>query len=489
MTGSINPGKRKDIWDEKRVFFCTPQILKTDLSKGYIDPCEIVCVVIDECHRATGEYAYVTCIQEILEKNDKFRIVALSATPGRTKDVIQDIITNLKISKVEYRNESDPEIQKYAFDRSTEEIYIKNQEYMNDCNYLIHATLNKVLRPVIENKIMYIGNVSTLARYTLVKQMEIAKRSRNCASAMVFASLSQGICLLTIKELLLDSLQTAYSFLELSLDKKQAIKRLNDEKNFIEFVQLYKMLESFAHRKVLHPKLDKLLEILKGHFEKCSTSNSRVIVFSSLRESVDDIVNTLNEKGNETIKAKIFVGQGKTRSSSGMTQKEQKQVLNDFRNNKFNTMVATCIGEEGLDIPEVDLIISYDGATSPLRDTQRQGRTARHNTGKMIYLLTEGKEESKYQKNRKESNKVYQLLDNYNHLFQLYPWNPRMIPSEYNPEILKVNMIVANKQTEEEDDEDDKILEDARRIIRENDSPSGTVVESKQLAIDAEIKK
>ena len=36
-----------------------------------------------------------------------------------------------------------------------------------------------------------------------------------------------------------------------------------------------------------------------------------------------------------------------------MKQAEQKKVLTDFRSGAFNTLVATCIGEEGLDIPQV----------------------------------------------------------------------------------------------------------------------------------------
>jgi hypothetical protein len=38
---------------------------------------------------------------------------------------------------------------------------------------------------------------------------------------------------------------------------------------------------------------------------------------------------------------------------NGMNQSEQKAVLAAFRNSEFSVLVATCIGEEGLDIPEV----------------------------------------------------------------------------------------------------------------------------------------
>lgn len=51
----------------------------------------------------------------------------------------------------------------------------------------------------------------------------------------------------------------------------------------------------------------------------------------------------------------MFIGQGSgtRKGAGGMAQREQKAVLADFRRGTFNTLVATCIGEEGLDIPQV----------------------------------------------------------------------------------------------------------------------------------------
>jgi ERCC4-related helicase len=79
-----------------------------------------------------------------------------------------------------------------------------------------------------------------------------------------------------------------------------------------------------------------------------------------------------------------------------MSQKEQKATLQDFRVYKFNTLVATCIGEEGLDIPDVDLIVCLDVSASPTRSVQRTGRTGRHRKGRVVYVLSQGKEEQKY---------------------------------------------------------------------------------------------
>ena len=49
---------------------------------------------------------------------------------------------------------------------------------------------------------------------------------------------------------------------------------------------------------------------------------------------------------------RIFIGQASGKAVGvGMKQAEQKKVLADFRSGAFNTLVATCRGEEGLDIP------------------------------------------------------------------------------------------------------------------------------------------
>jgi len=91
------------------------------------------------------------------------------------------------------------------------------------------------------------------------------------------------------------------------------------------------------------------------------------------------------------IRAVAFIGQSK-KGGTGLNQQEQKQIMQDFKSNVYNTLISTCVGEEGLDIGEVDLIICYDANKSPVRLVQRMGRTGRKRDGRVVLLLTEGKE-------------------------------------------------------------------------------------------------
>lgn len=59
----------------------------------------------------------------------------------------------------------------------------------------------------------------------------------------------------------------------------------------------------------------------------------------------------------------------------------------------MNTLVATSVAEEGLDIGSVDLIVCFDVQQSSLRMVQRMGRTGRKRNGKVIVLLVPGIED------------------------------------------------------------------------------------------------
>ena len=89
---------RRRLWKTKRVFYCTPQVLDNDLRNGVVDAKRIVCVVVDECHRAQGDYAYTTVLKQLLSLHRHFRVLELSATPGTDIEKVQSVIVNLNVS-------------------------------------------------------------------------------------------------------------------------------------------------------------------------------------------------------------------------------------------------------------------------------------------------------------------------------------------------------------------------------------------------------
>jgi len=83
----------------------------------------------------------------------------------------------------------------------------------------------------------------------------------------------------------------------------------------------------------------------------------------------------------------VFIGQAK-KEGEGLNQKQQKKIIEEFSEGKINVLCATCIADEGLDIPEVNVVVFYEPVPSAIRTIQRAGRTARLMKGKLIMLIT-----------------------------------------------------------------------------------------------------
>ena len=80
MTGRVSPDRRKLVWETQRVFFCTPQTVEKDLDSQRVDPQRIVCIVLDEAHKARGDFAYCKVVQQLESAGAKFRLLGLSGT-------------------------------------------------------------------------------------------------------------------------------------------------------------------------------------------------------------------------------------------------------------------------------------------------------------------------------------------------------------------------------------------------------------------------
>eukprot|EP00057_Strongylocentrotus_purpuratus_P017531 XP_011672005.1 PREDICTED: LOW QUALITY PROTEIN: Fanconi anemia group M protein [Strongylocentrotus purpuratus] len=208
-----------------------------------------------------------------------------------------------------------------------------------------------------------------------------------------------------------------------------------------------------------HPKITKLKEVVLEHFEKFtsdhkaeegpSTSSkapsrpsTRVMIFAQYRDSVQEITHMLN-RHRPAVRCMSFIGQASAgKNTKGFSQKEQIRVVSEFKNGGYNTLVSTCVGEEGLDIGDVDLIVCFDAHKSPIRLVQRMGRTGRKREGRIVMLVTEGKEAAIYDRSQYSKKGIHRALQGNNKSLHLYPCSPRMIPRGLNPTVHKMNIKV-----------------------------------------------
>ncbi|KAL1728883.1 P-loop containing nucleoside triphosphate hydrolase protein [Schizophyllum commune] len=464
LTGNVPKAARERAWSEKRVFYMTPQTLLNDLTKGTCEALDIVLIVVDEAHRATGDYAYNQVVRYMMAKNPHFRLLALTATPGSTPEAVQNLIDGLHISNIEIRDENSIDLRQYIHEKVCSQHIIQMDANIRKIRDPLARLMTEIVKP-IENLLRGTKDPCRINSFTPQAQQRELKSHQNWARvplmhtsrlARIMGYLLEGtigMCYNSVKEI------------ENDVDdpKKKGGKKLASNPLFKEVA---KALEQQRRPQPdpehpggfsMHPKMEKVKSIIIDHFAQEMAENegrdadkieSRVMVFVTFREAVEEIVDALNFE-RPLIRATKFVGQGlDKKGGKGLAQKEQLATVEKFKAGEYNVLVATSIGEEGLDIGEVDLIVCYDAQKTPIRMLQRLGRTGRKRAGVVHVLLAEGREELNLEKAKEAYKHVQQSITRGESL-ELYADVDRMLPDHIKPECLEKVMEIQEYVREE----------------------------------------
>ncbi|OJJ62199.1 hypothetical protein ASPSYDRAFT_40819 [Aspergillus sydowii CBS 593.65] len=454
LTGEAPPGVRAEEWKAKRVFFMTPQTLTNDLKSGIADPKRIVLLVVDEAHRATGGYAYVEVVKFLRRFNQSFRVLALTATPGSTVESVQAVVDGLDIAKVEIRTEQSLDIREYVHARNTDIQTFQNSDEMILCMDLLSSTLQPLVDQLRTLNAFWGRDPMALTPYGLTKarqqwMMSDAGRNANFglkgkvnAIFTVLASMAHGIDLLKYHGI--TPLYRHLLHFQSNTDGQKGGKYQRQIVQDEHFKKLMNYLSPWTKNPefIGHPKLEYLKQVVLNHFldadEGAHTAtggtqtSTRVMIFVHFRDSAEEVTRVLKRYG-PMIRPHVFVGQSSAKGSEGMGQKTQLDIVQKFKKGTYNTIVATSIGEEGLDIGEVDLIVCYDSSASPIRMLQRMGRTGRKRAGNIVLLLMQGKEEENYLKAKDNYEKMQQLIASGTQFTFHDDRSPRILPSGMKP--------------------------------------------------------
>ncbi|KAL7409448.1 P-loop containing nucleoside triphosphate hydrolase protein, partial [Mrakia frigida] len=455
LMGGVNPAKRQAEYPKKTVFFMTAQTLANDISKGLLDAKEIILLVVDEAHKATGNQAYCQVVSLIQARNHNFRILALTATPSGKVEGVQALIDSLHISHIEIRDEGSIDIVKYVHKKHTELILVKMTPNIIQLKDMMVELMMPMMKPLIQNGILRDNEndpslIHCFRLHSLRNDLQRKKNFRWNSCLMQLEGFARAL-----GYLLEHSVNMFSSSLTNALTKKDSATSKNKQINeILRTVEDMKTVGGF----VAHAKMDRTKGLLLEHFAEreegdgkgdLDPASTRVMVFCSFRECVNELVGCLNEEA-PLLKAKAFVGQSKdTSGKAGLTQKAQIQIIKDFKEGKFNILVATQIGEEGLDIGAVDKIICYDAQKSSIRMLQRVGRTGRKRDGAITVLMGEGREEKSWDSAKESYESVQDLITRGAHL-ELYDDVPRLLPAHAKPVLVKKVVPIDTTPVEED---------------------------------------
>jgi len=389
LTGMVQPGKRVELWKNSTIIFSTPQGLENDLLAGKITLDNVVLLGFDEAHRAVKEYSYVWIAKHYI-KNARFpRIIGMTASPGSDLEKITEVCTNLFIEEIEVRTEADQDVKPYVQEIEMDWLKVDLPAEFEEVRKNLNASFRAKLEVV--KKTGHLNSVTGVTKGDLLKlqaklHADLVGDYKNFPLLKAISSLAEAMKVSHAVELLETQGITALHkyFERLKEDaqtgKTKAVKRLFSDNEFL--LAINKVEQLYANN-VEHPKLAELKRIIRENIAE--VNGAKAIVFNQYRDSALKLQEELNLIGG--VRARIFVGQMK-KGETGLSQKQQKELLEKFSAGEFNVIIATSIGEEGLDIPKVDLVVFYEPIPSAIRQIQRRGRTGRQEKGKVIILVT-----------------------------------------------------------------------------------------------------
>jgi ATP-dependent RNA helicase RhlE len=169
-------------------------------------------------------------------------------------------------------------------------------------------------------------------------------------------------------------------------------KHLNDPLTITVVAEGPSLLEHGLVRTDAGVKLRLLSDILRQH--------RGTIVFGRTKHGVKKLNRDLQRLGHRSVELQ-----------GNMAQNAREHVMESFRSERADVLVATNVAARGLDLSHVGLVVNYDLPDSAEAMTHRIGRTARNGVaGRAVTLLTQDDHE-KWAKLRRQGAPALRTLD------------------------------------------------------------------------------
>ncbi|OPY33270.1 MAG: putative ski2-type helicase [Methanomassiliicoccales archaeon PtaU1.Bin124] len=394
MTGEVSPEEREALWIENDVIASTPQVVANDLKNDRVRLDKVNLIIFDEAHRAVGNYAYVAVAAEY--KNFNGLVLGMTASPGSQKEKVKEVCDNLGIVNIEVRTEHDPDVAKYVQDVNMEFIELDLPPELRKASSILTSLYETYLKELVNmGLIPDVDQISTKDLLALGNDLS-ARLKQGERSKSIYRALSVNAMAIKVEHAI-DLAETQGSSSLIAYLDRLSAEADSDEGSkasrvIVETEQFKAVREMMKNVKVEHPKLSRVMTAVARQIAEKPAS--KVLVFTHYRDTCDMVASKLSRV--EGVRVAKLVGQADRVGEKGLRQKEQVGVLQQFREGEYNVLVATSVGEEGLDVASTDLVVFYEPVPSEIRSIQRKGRTGRRSAGKVIIFMTKGTRDQAY---------------------------------------------------------------------------------------------
>jgi ERCC4-related helicase len=401
FTGTVRRPVREGSWEGADLVFATPEIVQNDLAAGRYRLSEVALVVFDEAHHAVGKYAYVPIAATYrAERPLEGRVLGLTASPGGKDERIEEVVGALGVARIEARTRDDPGVAEFVQPVEIEYRWVDLPPTARRIQEALAAGAHAEARKLQKMGYLRKKPISSLTvKDLLALRAEIFARPGPMVRR--FGPLFHQLVLLHLhhaqERLETQGIEPFLQYVERVAAKPKLARGDAAFLKLPQVVEARRIGEEFrgSSRESSHPKLDALVALVHETMARPSDRPTRILVFAQYRDTIQGI-QTLLERAGWTVGR--FVGQAtRDPEDPGMNQRDQARVLGGFRDGRFPILVASSVAEEGLDVPDVDLVVFFESVPSEIRAIQRRGRTGRTSLGRVVLLLTRATRDVQHQ--------------------------------------------------------------------------------------------
>ncbi|NXE14146.1 DHX58 helicase, partial [Lophotis ruficrista] len=392
------------------VVICTAQILQNALLSGeedaHVELTDFSLLVIDECHHTHKEAVYNKIMLGYLRRKlsgqrDLPQVLGLTASPGTggatsfegAVEHILQICANLDTETITSAQEEAQHLRSHV---------PQPRKQYDLCQERAQDPFGEQLKKAMERIQQYMETPGLPRDFgTQIYEQRIMELEKRAAETFCRKT---RVCALHLRKYndallindtvrMIDALRCLQQFYAAERDVKDPTEQFLAA----TFEEIRTNLQTLAgDQRYENPRLGKLEEILRDHFQPQGTS--RGIVFTQTRQSAHSLLGWLRDTATlcgKHVRAGVLTGAGYSNQARHMTQNEQQDVIKLFREGALNLLFSTSVAEEGLDIPECNIVVRYGLMTNEIAMMQARGRARAENSVYSVLAKANSREVSR----------------------------------------------------------------------------------------------
>ena len=371
-------------FDNNMVIVCTAEVLNQCLMHSFISIGQINLLIFDEAHHAKSNHPYACLMKNhYAQESDvskRPRVFGMTASPvdvkGFSSSHIKHAVSDLeKLLHAKIATTADNTLASNTFSRPREEV-------------AVYARLpNEYETPLHREVKAKFGDVTAFKKFFIASKRhgsELGRWASDMYWSFAFAD-EQNVKLQNREESKHNKSKKNRSVEEWD----RQLKRLEEA---AEFVQQYSFgLPTLSDHDV-SSKVRQLHHWLNLYYER--SDEARCIVFVEQRQTARLLQLIFKHIGGSNLYCDVLVGINNRAGEQNISLRNQVLTVAKFRRGELNCLFATSVAEEGLDIPQCNLVVRFDLYRTMIAYVQSRGR-ARHRNSRYLHMLEEGNNEHK----------------------------------------------------------------------------------------------